>query len=199
MLVAMVIDGVEVSEQADSVDPATRLLCRTAGGDRISFAELYDMLSARIFGLILRIVVDRSQSEEVLQEVFLEIWQRASEFDRDRGPARSWMLTIAHRRSVDRVRAAQASSQRDVRAGLRDLAGAPSTVEEHVQLRIDGARASDALQRLPEAQREPLVLAYFGGYSQREIAVIVGSPLGTVKTRMREGLSKLRLELEVTR
>lgn len=199
MLVTMVIDGADVSEDPGSVDPAARLLAGAAEGSHAAFAELYDMLSPRLFGLIVRILVDRSQSEEVLQEVFLEIWQRAGDFDPDRGQARSWMLTIAHRRAIDRVRAAQANSLRDVRAGLRDLAGAGADVEEDVRLRIDGDRAAHALGRLPEPQREALTLAYFGGYSQREIAAIVGAPLGTLKTRMRDGLSRLRLELEVKR
>lgn len=199
MLTAMVIDGVHVSEEPGAVDPASALLVRVAAGEHDAFAELYDLLSARVFGLIVRILVDRSQSEEVLQEVFLEVWQTAAGFDAARGRARSWVLTLAHRRAVDRVRAAESDRQRDRRVGLRELASAPSSVEEQVQLRVDGSRAAQALAALPAAQREALVLAYFGGYSQREVAVLLGAPLGTVKTRMRDGLSRLRLEMEVAR
>jgi len=199
MLVDVVIDGVEVPEDgADAVDLAGELLLRVADGDQAAFARLYDMLSPRAFGLILRVLVDRSQSEEVLQEVFLEIWQSASRFAPNKGRGRSWVLTIAHRRAVDRVRSAQASTDRDVRAGLRDMDVAHDGIAEVVELRIEGQRVSEALATLPDLQREAIILAYFGGYSQSEIAALVGAPLGTIKTRMRDGLSRLRVEMGVT-
>ncbi|SFS17192.1 RNA polymerase sigma-70 factor, ECF subfamily [Microbacterium sp. cf046] len=199
MLVDVVIDGVDVPEEgANPVDHAGELLLRVAGGDQTAFAQLYDMLSPRAFGLILRVLVDRSQSEEVLQEVFLEIWQSASRFAPNKGQGRSWVLTIAHRRAVDRVRSAQASTDRDVRAGFRDIDVAHDGVAEEVELRIEGQRVSEALATLPDPQREAITLAYFGGYSQSEIAALVGAPLGTVKTRMRDGLSRLRVEMGVT-
>ena len=199
MLVEMVIDGVEIPEDGRGVDPANSALSRAAAGDQSAFAELYDMLSGRVFGLILRVLVDRSQSEEVLQEVFLEVWETAASFDPGRGQARSWVLTIAHRRAVDRVRSAESRTRRDTRVGLQDLHTPVASVEEHVQILVDGSRATRALDTLPEAQRQPIVLAYFGGYSQREIAALVGAPLGTIKTRMRDGLSRLRTEMEVAR
>lgn len=199
MLVLVVIDGVDVPEDgADSVDHAGELLLRVADGDQAAFARLYDMLSPRAFGLILRVLVDRSQSEEVLQEVFLEIWQSAGRFAPNKGQGRSWVLTIAHRRAVDRVRSAQASTDRDVRAGFRDMDVAHDGVAEEVELRIEGQRVSEALATLPDPQREAITLAYFGGYSQSEIAALVGAPLGTIKTRMRDGLSRLRVEMGVT-
>jgi RNA polymerase sigma-70 factor, ECF subfamily len=195
----VVIDGVDVpADGADSADAAGDLLLRVADGDQVAFAALYDMLSPRAFGLILRVLVDRSQSEEVLQEVFLEIWQSAARFAPNRGQGRSWVLTIAHRRAVDRVRSAQASTDRDVKAGFRDIGVAHDGVAEEVELRIEGQRVSQALATLPDAQREAITLAYFGGYSQSEIAALVGAPLGTVKTRMRDGLSRLRVEMGVT-
>ncbi|HIY65305.1 MAG TPA: sigma-70 family RNA polymerase sigma factor [Candidatus Agrococcus pullicola] len=196
MLVTMVIDDVEVPEVPDAADPATQLLEQTADGGDTAFASLYDMLAARAFGLILRVLVDRAQSEEVLQDVFLEVWQTAAKFDSARGGARAWILTIAHRRAVDRVRASHSSTQRDLRIGVRDFRGETTSVEEHAQLRIDGGRATEALRTLPDAQREALVLAYFGGFTQREITAITGAPLGTVKTRMRDGLTRLRKALE---
>ncbi len=171
---------------------------RVADGDQAAFARLYDMLSPRAFGLILRVLVDRSQSEEVLQEVFLEIWQSAARFAPNKGQGRSWILTIAHRRAVDRVRSAQASTDRDVKAGFRDIGVAHDGVAEEVELRIEGQRVSEALATLPDPQREAITLAYFGGYSQSEIAALVGAPLGTIKTRMRDGLSRLRVEMGVT-
>lgn len=197
MLVPMGIDGVEVREDGTSPDHVGGLLVRTAAGDQDAFAELYDMLSSRVFGLILRVLVDRAQSEEVLQEVFLEIWQSAGRFAANRGQGRSWIMTIAHRRAVDRVRASQASSDRDVRVGIRDFAPDVDGVAETIEMRDDARRVADALGRLPEAQREAIALAYYGGYSQSEIAALVGAPLGTVKTRMRDGLSRLRMDMGV--
>ncbi|WP_417554283.1 ECF RNA polymerase sigma factor SigK [Microbacterium sp.] len=192
MLVAMVIDDREHTERDEGDDPASGLLERVADGDQAAFAELYDMLSSRVFGLILRVLVDRSQSEEVLQEVFLEIWQSASRFTASRGRGRTWILTIAHRRAVDRVRSAQAGADRDVRVGRRDMDVMHDSVSEQVELSIDGERVVRALSALPDPQREALVLSYYGGYSQSEIATITGAPLGTVKTRMRDGLTRLR-------
>lgn len=195
----MVIDGIDVPDDGSvPVDHIGELLVRTASGDQAAFAELYDMLSSRAFGLILRVLVDRSQSEEVLQEVFLEVWQSASRFVPNKGQGRTWVLTIAHRRAVDRVRASQSSTDRDVRAGFRDLGVPHDGVAEEVELRIEGAKVSDALNQLPDAQREALTLAYYGGYSQSEIAALVGAPLGTIKTRMRDGLSRLRTSMGVT-
>jgi len=198
MLVEMVIDGVEVREDGESADRVAELLMRIADRDESAFGSLYDMLSSRVFGLILRVLVDRSQSEEVLQEVFLEVWQSAGSFAPNRGQGRSWVLTIAHRRAVDRVRSAQAAGERDVRAGMRELNTPAAGVEEQVELRIESRRVARALQALPELQREALTLAYFGGYSQSEIAAMSGTPLGTIKTRMRDGLSRLRTEMGVT-
>ncbi|WOF21455.1 ECF RNA polymerase sigma factor SigK [Microbacterium betulae] len=194
----MVIDGAEVDEHADDpVDHVAALLERVADGDQSAFADLYDMLSGRVFGLVLRVLVDRAQSEEVLQEIFLEIWQSASRFSPNRGQGRGWILTIAHRRAVDRVRSAQASTDRDIRIGLRDLGVPFDGVAENVELRVEGDRVMEALRLLPDAQREALTLAYYGGYSQREVAALTGAPLGTVKTRMRDGLSRLRTEMGV--
>lgn len=200
MLGGMVIDGMDVAENSDEppIDAIAGLLVRTANGSQAAFAELYDALAARVFGLIVRVLVDRAQSEEVLQEVFLEIWQSAARFAPNMGQGRSWVFTIAHRRAVDRVRASQASSTRDARAGRRDLDVPYDPVAEQVELSVAGREVVAALNALPEAQRESLTLAYFGGYTQTEIAALVGAPLGTVKTRMRDGLSRLRMELGVT-
>lgn len=197
MLMGMVIDGVDMPEDGSAGDLAADLLVRVAGGDQRAFADLYDLLSARVFGLILRVLVNRSQSEEVLQEVFLEVWQSAGRFAPNKGQGRTWVLTIAHRRAVDRVRASQSSADRDVRVGMRDLGVAHDSVAEQVELSIEGGKVVTALATLPEPQREALVLSYYGGYSQSEIAVLIGAPLGTIKTRMRDGLSRLRSEMGV--
>ena len=198
MLVEMVIDGVEVLEDGSSGDLAADLLVRVADGDQRAFAELYDLLSPRVFALILKVVVNRAQSEEVLQEVFLEIWQSASRFAPNRGQGRSWVFTIAHRRAVDRVRSSQSSTDRDMRVGVRDLGGERDVVQEAVESELEGERVVTALAALPEAQQEALVLAYYGGYSQSEISALTGVPLGTIKTRMRDGLTRLRGEMGVS-
>jgi len=198
----MVIDGMDVGEGspdgADARDHAAELIVRSASGDQTAFAQLYDMLSARVFGLILRVLVNRAHSEEVLQEVFLEVWQSAASFAPNRGQGRSWIMTIAHRRAVDRVRSAQSSADRDEKVGLRELNTPQDGVAEQVELRIESRRVARALEKLPDPQREALTLAYFGGYSQSEIAALVASPLGTIKTRMRDGLTRLRQEMGVT-
>lgn len=198
MLEGMVIDGVDVPEDEAAADHAAELLVRVAGGDQTAFARLYDMLAPRVFGLILRVLVDRAQSEEVLQEVFLDVWQSAGAFAPNKGQGRSWVLTIAHRRAVDRVRSSQSSTDRDVRVGLRDVHTPQEGVVEQVELRIEGRRVVRALGVLPDPQREAIVLSYFGGYSQSEIAALLGAPLGTIKTRMRDGLTRLRQEMGVT-
>lgn len=198
MLVDMVIDGLDVDEHADDpVDHVAELLQRIAAGDQGAFAELYDMLASRMFGLVLRVLVDRAQSEEVLQEVFLEIWQSAARFSPKKGQGRTWVLTMTHRRAVDRVRSSQSRVERDVRVGLRDIGVAFDGVAESVELRWEGRRVVEALRQLPDAQREALTLSYYGGYSQSEIAALTGAPLGTVKTRMRDGLARLRERMGV--
>ena len=140
MLLEMVIDGMDVPEDGTARDAVADLLLRIGDGDQRAFAELYDTLSSRVFGLILRVLVNRSQSEEVLQEVFLEIWQSATKFAPNKGQGRTWVMTIAHRRAVDRVRASQSSADRDVRAGFRDIGVAHDSVAETVELGIEGEK-----------------------------------------------------------
>lgn len=185
---------------APTVDPEATdtLLQRAATGDQAAFGELYDALAPRVLGLITRLVVDRSQSEEVAQEVFLEVWQSATRFDPNKGRAVGWIMTIAHRRAVDRIRAAQASRDRDVRVGIRDLPQEYDQVAEAVEVRIEHRRVEVAMSRLSDAQREAVGLAYYGGLTQSEIADRLGIPLGTVKTRLRDGMIRLRDELGVT-
>ncbi|WP_183511986.1 ECF RNA polymerase sigma factor SigK [Paeniglutamicibacter cryotolerans] len=168
------------------------LMLRVATGDEGAFEELYEAVSAQVFGLIRRIIRDEAQSEEVTQEVFVEAWQQATRFDPARGKAISWILTLAHRRAVDRVRASQASRDRDLRQGIKEFQETYDDVEEGVVLRDESHRVLVALERLSQAQRDAIRLAYFGGYTHHEVAVMLKIPVGTAKTRIRDGMTKLR-------
>ena len=167
-----------------------RLLAMVARGDEAAFAAVYDQVGALVFGLARRIIKDPAQSEEVTQEVLLEVWRTASRFDPSLGSARSWLMTMAHRRAVDRVRAAQASAQRDARASL--VTTDYDVVAEEVEARMDAQRVRRCLNALTELQRESVTLAYYGGYTYREVAGLLGVAVGTVKTRMRDGLIRMR-------
>jgi RNA polymerase sigma-70 factor (ECF subfamily) len=192
-----------VARDLGSVDGTTPalsnedLLQHVAAGDRRAFAELYDRTAPRVFGLVKRLLRDQAQSEEVTQEIFLEIWQSATRYDTSKGGAIAWMLTMAHRRAVDRVRASQASRDRDQRIGIRDFAVEYDTVAENVEVRIETERVKEAMMRLTELQRQAVQLAYFGGYSHSEVAAMLSVPIGTVKTRLRDGMIRLRDELGV--
>jgi RNA polymerase sigma-70 factor (ECF subfamily) len=180
--------------------PTTRqqwLLERVALGDRVAFGELYDEMAPRVLGLVKRLLRDHSQSEEVTQEIFLEIWQTASRFDPNKGGASTWILTMTHRRAVDRVRASQSSRDRDVKVGIRDLDADYDHVAESVETSVEHERVVKAMARLTELQREAITLSYYGGYSNSEVATILSVPIGTIKTRIRDGMIRLRDELGV--
>lgn len=168
---------------------------RIAKGDQAAFAELYDATSRTVFGIVLRVLRDRAQAEEVTQEVYVDAWRHAARFDGAQGSARTWLNTIAHRKAVDRVRSAERSAARDQRQ-FEYAAGIPEPdVSDLVVARDDGRRVRAALQLLPEVQRTALELAYFEGRSQREVAEHLKVPLGTVKTRIRDAMKRLRTHL----
>jgi RNA polymerase sigma-70 factor, ECF subfamily len=173
------------------------LLERVADGDRAAFARLYDETSHRVFGLVRRLLVDTAQSEEVTQEVYLEIWQSAGRYEATRGKAIAWMMTLAHRRAVDRIRASQASRDRDYRVGVAAWTPDIDSVTELAEISLEMGAVHDALRRLTAFQREAISLTYFGGYTNSEVAEILHIPVGTVKTRLRDGLIRLRDELGV--
>ncbi|WP_382303854.1 sigma-70 family RNA polymerase sigma factor [Herbiconiux sp. UC225_62] len=175
-----------------------RLLDLISRGDQQAFSELYDRTAPRVLGLVKRVLVDHAQSEEVAQEVFLEIWRTAARFESQRGSAMSWILTMSHRRAVDRVRSSQSGHDRDERIGLRDIEPDYDQVSETVEIRIEHERVKRAMAQLTALQREAISLAYYGGYSHSEIAGILSIPVGTVKTRLRDGMIRLRDELGVT-
>jgi RNA polymerase sigma-70 factor, ECF subfamily len=179
-------------------DTPEQRLARIAGGDKRAFAELYDTTSSRIYGLVRRLLVDPSQSEEVTQEIYLEIWQTAGRYQPERGSAMSWMLTMAHRRAVDRVRASQSSRDRDTKVGIRDYDREYDHVAEHAEITLEGERVKRALGGLTELQRQAVELAYYGGLSHSEIATELHVPVGTIKTRIRDGMIRLRDALGVT-
>jgi len=166
------------------------LLAKVARGDEDAFARVYDRFAALVYGLVRRVVRDPAQSEEVTQEVLLEVWRTASRFDPGEGSARSWLMTLAHRRAIDRVRSAQASAQREARAAV--AVTDYDVVAEEVETRLDAQRVRRCLEALTELQRESVTLAYYGGYTYREVAALLGVAVGTVKTRMRDGLIRLR-------
>lgn len=178
-------------------DEATALLSRVATGDQRAFSDLYDLIAPRMLGLVRHVLKDHAQSEEVVQEVLLEVWQTATRFDPNKGKAVTWMLTMAHRRAIDRVRSAQASRDRDTKIGIRDLGREVDTVSESVEISIEHKRVEKAMARLSDLQRQAVELAYYGGYTQSEVAEMLNIPLGTVKTRLRDGLIRLRAELGV--
>lgn len=173
------------------------LLSRVAASDQAAFAQLFDELAPHVLALIRRVLVDQAQSEEVLQDVFLELWQSAARFDATRGTVVAFVMTLGHRRAVDRVRASQAARERDLRAGIRDLATPAAGPEETVEISVEGDRVTSALERLSPLQREAISLAYYAGLTHSEIATRLGVPLGTVKTRVRDAMIRLRAELGV--
>ena len=178
-----------------SVSPPVpeELFTRIVRGDRDAFSALYDQLAPIVFGLAIRTTKSRALAEEVTQEVFIQVWRQAERFDPSKGSARSWVATLAHRRSVDAVRRAQASSDRDEAVPpelpREDVADEVVEIEERRRLRA-------ALQELTDLQREAIELAYFGALTYREVAERLDAPLGTVKTRMRDGLAKMRSIME---
>ena len=168
------------------------LLRLSARGDEAAFARLYDATAARVYGLALRVVRDPAQAEEVTQDALLEIWRTASRFDPDRGSPLSWLLTITHRKAVDRVRSAEAASRRDTRYHQENQSVDHDATAEAAQASLEARRVRGALATLTDVQREAVGLAYFGGYTHTEVATMLELPVGTAKTRIRDGLIRLR-------
>jgi RNA polymerase sigma-70 factor (ECF subfamily) len=168
------------------------LLRAVAGGDERAFERLYDLVAPRVYGLIRRVLRDPAQAEEVAQEVLVEVWRNAARFDPARGSATTWIFTITHRRAVDRVRSDQADTDRAARAGRLAVDAPYDVVDDEVAGRLERRQVRRCLDDLTELQRQAVILAYYQGHSYPQVAELLNAPLPTVKTRMRDGLIRLR-------
>ena len=186
--------GPEPVEPEESLD---ELMGRISREDEDAFAHLYDRVSGPVYGLARRVVRDPARAEEVTQEVLLQVWRTASRFDRSRGSAKSWIMTLAHRRAVDAVRHDQASTDRERRY---DWTGGPDVdvVDDEVTVRMEHQQVRRCMGSLTDLQREAVGLAYYGGHTYAEVASLLAANPATIKTRMRDGLIRLRDCLGVT-
>jgi RNA polymerase sigma-70 factor (ECF subfamily) len=178
---------------APPADDLAAPLRQAAVGDLAAFERVYRELSGPVFGVVRRVLLDAAQAEEVTQEVFLEVWRLCARFDPSRGSVRSWVLVIAHRRAVDRVRSEEAAAARVSAAGRLEPEQTPADgVPEQVEHRLEREKVRRCLRRLTEVQRDAVRLTYYTGYTQRQAADLLDVPLTTVKGRLRDGLIRLR-------
>jgi RNA polymerase sigma-70 factor, ECF subfamily len=161
-----------------------------ARGDTAAFDVVYERIASSVFGIVLRVMRDPAQSEEVSQDVMLEIWRDAAKFDPQRGSAMAWVTTLAHRRAVDRVRSVQKQSDRELRVATADIPY--DEVAEAAESTFERERVRRCLDSLTDLQRESVNLAYYRGYTYGQVASLLGVPTGTIKTRMRDALVRLR-------
>lgn len=176
---------------------AEELMASCATGDRAAFQAVYRLFSAAAYGLALRVLRDEELAQDALQEAFTQIWAEAARFDSARSSARAWIMTIVHRRAVDRVRREESERRRGLAWGATQIETAHDSVAEIVELHAEHRRVRAALAELTPLQRQALELAYMGGLTQAEIARQLDIPLGTAKTRLRDALARLRQEMEV--
>lgn len=175
-----------------SDDPEGELLARVACGDQRAFEALYDRSARTVYGVVLQVVRDPAQAEEVAQEVLLEVWRSAARFDPARGSGRVWLVTMARRRAVDRVRSAQAAGERDSRVAAASTVPEFDVVSETVEIRLEREQVRRCVGGLTAMQRQSIELAFYRGHTYREVSELLRVPLGTVKTRLRDGLLRLR-------
>ena len=186
--------------------PLTRdldaLLRRVARGDRDAFATVYDVTKSRVFGLVVRVLRDAGYSEETTQEIYLEVWRTASEYDPTKGSALAWLMTMAHRRAIDRVRTEQAGSRRESRYGAANVvpvsAAAHDPVADSAIAGDERRRVAECLEALTDAQRQCIELAYYGGLTYTEVSHRLAANLSTIKSRIRDALRGLRNCLDVS-
>ncbi|MHC8561134.1 sigma-70 family RNA polymerase sigma factor [Streptomyces albidoflavus] len=185
-------EPVRIGPPPSAVPDLEALMGQVAVGDRDAFTTVYDAVAGPVLGLVRRVLRDPAQSEEVAQEVLVEVWRTAARYRPAKGTVMTWVMTLAHRRAVDRVRSTQAAADREERAALLDRTPAFDEVAEQVETRLEREQVRRCLRTLTELQRESVSLAYYRGLAYREVAELLTVPLGTVKTRLRDGLIRLR-------
>ncbi|MZD09945.1 sigma-70 family RNA polymerase sigma factor [Streptomyces sp. SID5785] len=191
-------EAVHIGRHPDTEPDLQELVGRAALGDESAFASVYDVVMGPVLGTVRAVLRDQAQSEEVAQEVLVEVWRTSPRYRRDLGTALNWILTLAHRRAIDRVRSVEASAARERKAA--QLARTPEfdEVTEQVEARLEREQVRRCLRTLTEIQRQAVTLAYYRGLTYRQVAEALTVPLGTVKTRLRDGLIRLRDCLGVT-
>jgi RNA polymerase sigma-70 factor, ECF subfamily len=167
-------------------------LLATGRGDEAALAQVYDAMASAVFGVAKRVVRDPARAEEITQDVFLSVWRFATRFDPAKGSAQTWILTLTHRRAVDVVRAEEASTRRENRAAATAADTPFDSVQEQATTRIEGEQVRRCLGSLTELQREAVTLAYYGGYTYPEVSALLNVNLSTIKTRMRDGMIRMR-------
>ncbi|MFF7641837.1 ECF RNA polymerase sigma factor SigK [Streptomyces canus] len=191
-------EAVHIGRKPSAEPDLQELVGRVALGDEEAFARVYDTVVGSVLGVVRAVLRDQAQSEEVVQEVLVEVWRTAPRYRSDRGTAINWILTLAHRRAVDRVRSVDAAAARDHKAALLDRLPEYDEVAEHVEARLEREQVRRCLRTLTEIQCQAVTLAYYRGLTYRQVAEALALPLGTVKTRLRDGLIRLRDCLGVT-
>ncbi|MGW2303108.1 sigma-70 family RNA polymerase sigma factor [Streptomyces sp. NPDC001809] len=185
-------ENVWIGDVRPAAPDLPELMGRVALGDQQAFTAVFEAVSGPVLGLVRTVLRDAAQSEEVAQEVLIEVWRTAARYEPSRGSVMTWVLMLAHRRAVDRVRSEQAASNREQRAALLDHAAAYDEVVEQVEGRLEREQVRRCLGGLTELQHQSVTLAYYRGLTYREVAELLAVPLGTVKARMRDGLIRLR-------
>lgn len=174
------------------------LLRQVGQGDQAAFAQLYQQTARRVFGMAKRVLIDAEMSEDATQEVYLQVWKTAARYDSSAGSPLAWLMTIAHRRAVDKVRSEQSSSDREARYGAASHLVEHDDVVETVSQRMEAEAVANCLQTLTDTQQESVKLAYYGGLTYREVAENLGVAIPTIKSRIRDGLIRLKTCLEVS-
>lgn len=185
-------EAVHIGRNPSSQPDLQQLIREVALGDQDSFAAVYDAVAGSVLGVVRAVLRDQAQSEEVAQEVLVEVWRTAPRYRPERGTVINWVLTLAHRRAVDRVRSVEAAAARDHRAALLDRTPEYDEVTEQVETRLEREQVRRCLRTLTDIQRQSVSLAYYRGLTYRQVAEALALPLGTVKTRLRDGLIRLR-------
>ena len=174
------------------------LLGRIAQGDRDAFAEFYQLTSRRVFGMARRVLIDPELSEDTTQEVFIQVWQNAARFNPEAGSPLSWLMTISHRRAVDKVRSSQSSTDREARYGASSQDIDHDSVSDEVGSKLEAEAVVRCLETLTDTQQESVRLAYYGGLTYREVAERLNAAVPTIKSRIRDGLIRLKTCLGVS-